>query len=91
MSIQLKCPLASCILAKPQAAVQAPGDRHALVVDLDSNVFQTRQDAHKRLEALGQAAFVHLVRLREKTQSEEVKNRLDDLIVTYDAKAAFRR
>jgi hypothetical protein len=62
-----------------------------LVGDLDSNDFPTRQQAHKRLDALGQAAFVCLVRLRAETTSAEVKKRLDELIETYDAKAAFRR
>jgi hypothetical protein len=62
-----------------------------LVTDLDSDDFQTRQGAHKRLEGLGQAAFIHMLRLREQAKSPEVKKRLDELIATYDAKAAFQR
>jgi hypothetical protein len=62
----------------------------ALVADLDSDDFPTRQGAQKRLAALGQTALVYMVRLRKQAQSPEVKKRLDELIDKYDAKGAFQ-
>ncbi len=63
----------------------------ALVRDLDSDDFPTRQTARKRLEALGSATLVYLVKLRQETKSVEVKKRLDELIATHDAKSALPR
>jgi hypothetical protein len=63
----------------------------ALVTDLDSADFTVRQGARQRLEKLGNAAYVHMVRLRDQAKSTEVKQRLDELIEKYDARAALRR
>jgi len=52
----------------------------ALVTQLDSNNFQERIDAQKRIHALGRAAFVHLIRARNAKPSLEVTARLNKLL-----------
>jgi len=62
-----------------------------MITDLDSADFTVRQGAQQRLEKLGNAAYAHMVRLRDQTKSTEVKRRLDELIEKHDARAALRR
>jgi hypothetical protein len=67
------------------------GDRvMALVKQLDSSSFQERLDAHRRIQALGQAAFVHLVRARNAKPSLEVTARLNKLLEEFEAERAFK-
>lgn len=61
----------------------------ALVKQLDSNSFQERLDAHKRIQALGRAAFVHLLRARNAKPSLEVKARLNKLLDEFESERAF--
>lgn len=62
----------------------------ALVRQLDSSSFQERLDAHRRLQALGRAAFVHLVRARNAKPSLEVKSRLDKLLEEFESERGFK-
>jgi len=67
------------------------GDRvMALVKQLDSGSFQERLDAHRRIQALGRAAFVHLIRARNAKPSLEVTARLNKLLEEFEAERAFR-
>jgi hypothetical protein len=66
------------------------GDRvMALVKQLDSSSFQERLDAHRRLQALGRAAFIHLVRARNAKPSLEVTARLNKLLEDFESERAF--
>lgn len=62
-----------------------------LARDLDADEFAVREEAQKRLEALGRAAFVHLRRLVEKAPSPEVRRRIERLLQTHDAGQALGR
>jgi hypothetical protein len=62
----------------------------ALVEQLDSGNFQERLDAHRRINALGRAAFVHLVRARNAKPSLEVTARLNKLLEAFESERAFR-
>jgi len=62
----------------------------ALVKQLDSSSFQDRLDAHRRIQALGQAAFVHLIRARNAKPSLEVTSRLNKLLEEFEAERAFK-
>jgi len=67
------------------------GDRvMALVKQLDSSSFQDRLDAQRRIQALGRAAFVHLVRARNAKPSLEVTARLNKLLEEFEAERAFK-
>jgi hypothetical protein len=63
----------------------------ALVRDLDAQNYKTRQQAQKRLESLGQAAFVHLLRLHKKTPELEVRKRIERLLEKYDVRKSLHR
>jgi hypothetical protein len=61
----------------------------ALVKELDARKFEDRLEAHKRLQKLGRAAFVHLVRARKANPPLEVRMRLDKLLEEFETEAAF--
>jgi hypothetical protein len=63
----------------------------ALVKQLDDDSFDKREEASKRLEAMGPSVCVHLLRLRKGSLSAEVNRRIDDLLDRWDAKKAFGR
>ena len=56
-----------------------------LIVLLDSDVFSDRDKAQKELEGMGEGAAELLARAREGKISEEVRNRLDQLLSRCDA------
>ena len=61
-----------------------------LVKLLDSDEFTVREKAQKELEGMGQAAYVHLVRLRKSPDLPlEVRKRIDALLEKWDARQAF--
>jgi hypothetical protein len=62
----------------------------ALVKQLDSSSFQERLDAHRRIQTLGRAAFIHLVRARNAKPSLEVTARLNKLLEEFEAERAFK-
>jgi hypothetical protein len=62
----------------------------ALVEQLDSGNFQERLDAHRRIQALGRAAFVHLIRARNAKPSLEVTARLNKLLEEFESERAFK-
>jgi len=62
----------------------------ALVTQLDSNNFQERIDAQKRIHALGRAAFVHLIRARNAKPSLEVTARLNKLLEEFESERVFK-
>jgi hypothetical protein len=62
-----------------------------LVKDLESNDFNVRVQAHKRLEALGRTAFVHMLRARRTTNDPEVRSRLKKILEEFEAELAFRK
>jgi hypothetical protein len=70
---------------EPEFATQV----RRLVKQLDSAEFDEREAAQKKLQAMGPAAAVHLIRLREDEKSPEVLRRLNELLVNWDAKQAF--
>jgi hypothetical protein len=61
----------------------------ALVKQLDAKKFEDRLEAHKRLQSLGRAAFIHLVRARKTNPPLEVRMRIDKLLEEFEAQAAF--
>jgi hypothetical protein len=61
----------------------------ALVRQLDSSKFQERLEAHRRLQALGRAAFVHLLRARNARPNLEVKARLNKLLEEFESERGF--
>jgi hypothetical protein len=63
----------------------------ALAKDLGDDDFDTRERAHKQLDDLGRAAFVHLVRLKKEIKSPEGKRRLEELLDKYDAEKAIKK
>jgi len=63
----------------------------ALVKDLGSVKFEERIEAQKRLQALGRAAFVHLVRARNDTKDPEVKARLTKVLEEFEAENGFSK
>jgi len=63
----------------------------ALVKQLDAQKFEDRLDAHQRLQKLGRAAFIHLVRARNSKPTLEVSRRLDKLLEEFEAEVAFRK
>jgi hypothetical protein len=62
----------------------------ALVKQLGSDEYSVRVEAHKRLEALGQAGFVHMMRARQTTNDAEVKARLKRILEEFESAQAFR-
>jgi hypothetical protein len=62
-----------------------------LVKQLDAPTFEDRIEAHKRLQKLGRAAFVHLRRARESTPPLEVRMRLDKLLEEFEAEAGLKK
>jgi hypothetical protein len=60
-----------------------------LVKQLDAKKFEDRLEAHKRLQNLGRAAFIHLVRARKTNPPLEVRMRLDKLLEEFETSAAF--
>jgi hypothetical protein len=57
---------------------------------LDSDEFAVREKAQKQLEAMGRAAYVHLVRFRKSPDLPlEVRKRVDALLEKWDAGQAF--
>jgi hypothetical protein len=63
----------------------------ALAKDLDNDDFETRERAQNRLDEIGRAAFVHLVKLRKQIKGAEAQRRLDELLEKHDAEKAFKR
>jgi len=62
-----------------------------LVKDLGSLKFEERIEAQKRLQALGRAAFVHLVRARNEAKDPEVKARLTKVLEEFEAEKGFNK
>jgi len=62
-----------------------------LVKQLDAEDFEVRERAQKRLDEMGRAAFVHLVRMRRDAKDPEARRRLDQLIEKYDAERAIQK
>jgi len=68
------------------------GDRVlALVKDLGAVKFEERIEAQKRLQALGKAAFIHLVRARNEAKDPEVKSRLTKVLEEFEAEKGFAK
>jgi hypothetical protein len=63
----------------------------ALVKDLDARSYKTRRQAQQRLQALGRAAFVHLLRLHKQTRDLEARKRIEALLEKYDVRQAMPR
>jgi hypothetical protein len=63
----------------------------ALVKDLGSVKFEERIEAQKRLQALGKAAFVHLLRARDAAKDPEVKSRLTKVLEEFEAEKGFNK
>jgi hypothetical protein len=63
----------------------------ALVKQLDAPKFEDRIEAHKRLQKLGRAAFVHLRRARDSKPTLEVRMRLEKLLEEFEAEAGLRK
>jgi hypothetical protein len=60
-----------------------------LVAQLDSKDFATRQEAQRRLEALGRAGYVHLLRNLKETSSLEVRQRVQAILRKHNVAAAL--
>jgi hypothetical protein len=60
-----------------------------LVKGLGADDFEAREKAQKELDALGRAAFVHLVRLRDAATEVEVRRRLDELLRKHEGRLGF--
>jgi hypothetical protein len=56
-----------------------------LVKQLNADDFAAREEAQKRLEKLGRAAYVHLIRMERESQPLEVRARLEKLLQKYDS------
>lgn len=61
-----------------------------LVKELEAEKLEQRIEAQRRLNALGRAAFIHLVRARKEAQDPEVKARLTKLLEDFEAEKAFK-
>jgi hypothetical protein len=62
-----------------------------LVNDLSNEDFDARERAQSKLDELGRAAFVHLVRMRKEVKALEAKRRLDEILDKYDVERAIKR
>jgi hypothetical protein len=62
-----------------------------LVQQLGSQNQEERIEAHKRLQKLGRAAFVHLLRARNAKPTPEVRMRLDKLLEEFEAEAGLQK
>jgi hypothetical protein len=62
-----------------------------LVNDLSNDDFDVRERAQKRLDELGRAAFVHLVRTRKDVKALEARRRLDEILDKYDVEKAIKK
>jgi hypothetical protein len=60
-----------------------------LVKELDDDDFSKREAAHKRLDAMGRAAYVHLLKLRDSIFAPEPKRRVEELLEKHDARRAI--
>ncbi len=60
-----------------------------LVKQLNADDFTIREQAQKRLDNLGRAAYVHFARMLREGQPLEVKTRLEKLLQKYDAQQAL--
>jgi hypothetical protein len=60
-----------------------------LAKELDNDEFNKREAAQKTLDAMGRAAFVHLLKLRETITAPEAKRRVDELLEKHDARRAI--
>jgi hypothetical protein len=63
----------------------------AIVKDLNDDNFVRREQAQKRLESMGSAAFVHLQRILRQSLPPESKRRIERLLLQYDAARAMGR
>jgi hypothetical protein len=61
----------------------------ALVKELDNDDFQKREAAQKNLDAMGRAAFVYLLKLRDTITAPEPKRRVEELLEKHDARRAI--
>ena len=62
-----------------------------LVRQLDDTEFEVREAAQKKLQTMGPAATVHLLRLLKDEKSAEPRRRMIELLVNWDVKQAFPR
>ena len=62
-----------------------------LVRQLDDGDFEAREGAQKKLQAMGPASSVHLLRLLKDEKSAEARRRIGELLANWDAKQAFPR
>jgi hypothetical protein len=60
-----------------------------LVKELDADEFAKREAAQKSLETMGRAAYVHLLKLRDKVTAPEPKRRIEQLLEKIDAQRAI--
>jgi hypothetical protein len=60
-----------------------------LVKQLDNDDFQKREAAQKSLDAMGRAAFVHLLKLRDTITAPEAKRRVEELLEKHDARRSI--
>jgi hypothetical protein len=59
---------------------------------LDDDSFKVREEAQKKLQAMGPSVRVHLQRLRDKGGlSAELRRRIEDLVQKWDSRGAFPR
>jgi hypothetical protein len=61
-----------------------------LVKELNDDDFEKREAAQKSLDAMGRAAFVHLLKLRETTFAPEAKRRIEELLEKHDARRVLK-
>ena len=62
-----------------------------LVKQLDDAEFDVREAAQKKLRAMGPPAAIHLARLLKNETSVEVRRRVVELLIDWDARLAFPR
>ncbi len=62
-----------------------------LAHQLDDAEFEVREAAQKKLQAMGPAATVHLVRILKEEKSAEARRRMLELLVAWDVKQALPR
>jgi hypothetical protein len=73
------------LVQQPHCEPDLPRRVADLVRQLDADDFEARERAHRRLDDMGRAAFVHLVRMRRDAKDPEARRRLDQLIEKYDS------
>jgi hypothetical protein len=77
------------LVQHPHCEPDLPERVNNIVKDLQAPDFGTREKAQKRLDDLGRAAFVQLLRQRDATTDADLKRRLDELVEKYESRKAI--